>query len=366
MILPFLPAAVRRSLLTCLLMAGFSAALPARAITVEQIPRPAGWAVDLTGTLSAATLADLNRLGDDVKAKTGAELAVVVISTTGGVKPRQFATRLLNHWGIGAPGQNNGLLVFAALDDRTVEIILGDDLDDDARVRASEEIVQEVMVPRFREGDPAGAVLQGAVACASRILGASPVPAEVLVSPKASPSSSRRSRALLVPLGFGFLLLLLAGGAALAGGIWLLVRPHLCPKCRTKMVLLSEAQDDAHLQPSERTEERIGSVNYNIWHCPGCGEIRKTRWGRFFSGYSTCLSCSARTSISLYTTVLPATRNTTGLIRVDKRCAHCFHSRSYTYATPCLETSDAYLISSDSGSSSDGGHSSGHGASGHW
>jgi uncharacterized membrane protein YgcG len=41
-------------------------ACTARAITVEEIPtpRPTGWAVDLTGTLSPERLAELNQLGD--------------------------------------------------------------------------------------------------------------------------------------------------------------------------------------------------------------------------------------------------------------------------------------------------------------
>ena len=88
-------------------------------LTVEEIPtpRPAGWAVDLTNTLPPERLAELNQLGDQIKEKTGAEMAVVVVSSTNGVDAHEFATRLFNTWEIGERGKGNGLLVFAALAD---------------------------------------------------------------------------------------------------------------------------------------------------------------------------------------------------------------------------------------------------------
>jgi uncharacterized protein len=169
---PFLRTLRALALLLLLLAAA------ARATTVEEVPspRPAGWAVDRTGRIPPETLRRLDRLGDAVKARRGAELAVAVVGSTDGVAPRAFATRLFNRWGIGDRRRNDGLLVFAALDDHRVQIVLGDGLSGDANRRASEEIVAQEMVPRFRAGDPAGALRAGALACARRILDAAPAP----------------------------------------------------------------------------------------------------------------------------------------------------------------------------------------------
>src|SRR5438045_88222 len=83
-----------------------------RAATFDQIPspRPMGWVTDLTGTLTLQTVAELNRVGDQVQAQTGAEMAVVVIGSTDGAPARDLAARLLTSWEIGETRKGNGLL----------------------------------------------------------------------------------------------------------------------------------------------------------------------------------------------------------------------------------------------------------------
>lgn len=190
-------------------------AVPAGAFTADDVPspRPEGWVVDLTGTLPIGTVSELNRLGDEVKTRTGAELAVVVIPTTGGADPHAFAAHLFETWRIGGPGKGDGVLVFTALDDQTAEIILGGGLDGEARVRESEAILRGEMKTRFHGGDPAAAIRNGAQACAARILGvapptAAPAPEEAASSP-AAPAPAVQPEAeggdFLFPLAWGLL-----------------------------------------------------------------------------------------------------------------------------------------------------------------
>ena len=343
------------------------------AVTVEQIPspRPAGWVVDLTGTLPSETVASLNSLGDEVKSRTGAELAVVVIPTTGGAEPRGFATRLFNAWGIGEQSKDNGVLVFAALDDRAAEIILGNGVDDDARVRASEAIMQEVMVPRFREGDSAGAIRQGAHACADRILGMpapqpETVPRPVPVSPAPPQPLAYRPRPASSPQGDSWPLVVFGLLGAAGFGGWFLTRPPRCPRCREAMTKLDEASDDAYLQPSEQLEERIGSVDHQVWNCPACGEQTRNRKVLFFSGYADCPKCSVRALRSTTTTLQQATYDHGGLVRVDEECASCSHTNSFTRSTARKQRPSSRSRSSSHSSGFGGGRSSGRGSSGRW
>jgi uncharacterized protein len=392
-------------LLLPLLALGF--ATSARAVTVEQIPspRPAGWAVDLTGTLPPERLAELNSLGDEVKAKTGAEMAVVVVSSTDGVGSQEFATRLFNAWGIGQRGRNNGLLVFAALADRRAEIVLGRGLDGERNRGESAVVMRDVILPRFRAGDPAGAVVQGALGCARRVFDVSPLSPEATGTETAAvpdtnppqtsfpstppaaeyavdttPRGSGGATSIWLGGGLGFLML----------AYWFFaLRAPRCPRCKEKMMQLDEAQESAFLEPSERVEERIGSINYQIWECPACGEHKKKRGSAFFSGYKTCPDCGAKTLSSTSTTLAAATHYSGGSVEIRQACANCSFTNTYAQSTPMLEdrststasaaaASSALFSSSSSSSSSSspsvdssssgfsGGDSSGGGASGSW
>ncbi len=400
-------------LLLPLLALGF--ATSARAVTVEQVPspRPTGWAVDLTGTLPPERLAELNSLGDEVKAKTGAEMAVVVVGSTDGVSSKEFATRLFNAWGIGQRGKNNGLLVFAALADRRAEIVLGRGLDGERNRGESAVVMRDDILPRFRAGDPAGAVVQGALGCARRIFDVSPLSPEAtgtettavpqpeqafgLVSDISPPQTSfprtpptAEYAVDTTPRGGGGATFIWIGGGLgfLLLAYWFFaLRAPRCPRCKEKMMQLDEAQESAFLEPSERVEERIGSINYQIWECPACGEHKKKRGSAFFSGYKTCPDCGAKTLSSTSTTLAMATHYSGGSVEIRQACANCSFTNTYTQSTPMLEdrststssaaaASSALFSSSSSSSSSSsvdssssgfsGGDSSGGGASGSW
>lgn len=366
----------------------------ARAVPVEQIPSPRpGWAVDLTGTLTPETLRELDRLGDEVKARNGAEIAVVVIGSTDGEEPRAYATRLANTWGIGSAETNNGLLILAALEDRAAEIVLGTGIDSARSRQEAQAVMDEEMVPRFRAGDPSGALLQGARACATRILDGS----EQLKTGAASTSTAVSKRESgpwarkPAPGGSDFLswwiLLVPASFAAL---IYFAVRAPRCRQCRVKMLQLDEEADDAHLTPAQRAEERIGSVHHDIWSCPQCGEIAHKSLPRFLSRYKDCPKCGARAKTSSSTVLREATYESSGLVKVDEWCEHCDYRGSHRYNTPQLvrhetrdwtsgwsgsrrRSSSSFSSSSSSSRSSNsrssgfgGGRSSGGGASGRW
>jgi uncharacterized protein len=124
-----------------------------------------------------------------------------------GAASRDFAVRLFNTWGIGDPARNNGVLIFAALDDHKAEVVLGSGIDNAQTRRTSDEIMQSEMVPRFRAGDPAAAVLAGAREHARRILDvqvasdapeatpAAPVAPQPFVPPAPAPVSAPQTTA---------------------------------------------------------------------------------------------------------------------------------------------------------------------------
>ncbi len=160
------------------------------------------------------------------------------------------------------------------------------------------------------------------------------------------------------------------GGLGVLGMLGLMLRRwnrnrvRDCRDCRVPMQRLDEAADDAHLTPGQRTEERIGSIDYDVWQCGRCNNVLVLDYGKFFSGYSKCGGCSSKALKSTSTTLSAATEYSEGLVQIDEHCAHCNHQSSYTRSTPRITRSDD--SSSSSSSSFGGGSSSGGGSSGSW
>lgn len=104
-------------------------ALPAEALTVQDIPSPrakGGWVSDTAEQISAPMERRLNGLITFLEAETTAEIAVVTIpDTPPEVSPKAFATELFNTWGVGKAEKNNGVLVLLSMGDRRIEIELG-------------------------------------------------------------------------------------------------------------------------------------------------------------------------------------------------------------------------------------------------
>ncbi len=210
---PIAPARILAALL--LGLAWLPAAAHAVATADVPSPRPVGWSVDLTGRVPKATLAEIDRLGNEVKAKSGEELMVVVVGTTGDVPSHAFATDLFNRWHIGRePGK--GVLVFVALDDHQLEIVVGRGLTSPSLQEATATILKRDMVPALRQGDPGGAVLAGARSSARDLLGVAPGSATALAAPPATattpaPPSPPTATATVRRVALAFLLLVVLG-----------------------------------------------------------------------------------------------------------------------------------------------------------
>ena len=154
---------------------------------------------------------------------------------------------------------------------------------------------------------------------------------------------------------------------------WRRYRRRMCETCQIERVLLTEVQDDEFLEAPQVLEEKIGSVDYDVWACLECEDVIKIRHGRWFTRYSRCPECSYVTRFKIKKTVIPASTISGGLVRVDEHCKNCTYHHTYTYATPRIEvrkrrSSGGGFRSSgrSSGGGFGGGRSSGGGASGSW
>jgi uncharacterized protein len=346
--------------LAALTMASLSVA--ARSEPLASIPNPrirdGTWVTDMPGALRADTVARLNAAIGAFERSTGIEMAVVVVRSLDGSTVEDVAERLFRLWGIGKKDRDNGLLLLWSTGDRRVRIEVGYGLEGvlpDGKVGA---ILDAYVIPKFKSGDFDAGIVNGvdAVLAAARN---EDVPLPIASSESYDDSS-----------GWGFWLSMLGGIPAAIGSLvgfrkWRRYRRRRCPQCRTRMTLLSDAEDDQHLQEGQIAEERVGSVDYDVWNCPACSHQFTLRYPKWLSQYDKCPQCSNHTKSSTETVISAATTSSSGSARVLETCAFCTFTHEYTKVLPRVSESSSSSShsssSSSSSSSSFGGGSSGGG-----
>jgi uncharacterized protein len=200
-----------RLLLALLLALTFPFA--ARAEKVEQL-KPQGYVNDFAGVLNEQAKAQLTALCAEVDQKTKAQIAVVTIHSLEGVPVEDFGIRLATRWGVGHKGDNRGVLILLAIDDRKYRTEVGYGLEPilpDGKVGG----FGREMVPGLRARDYSGALLHltseiAAVIAQDRGVALGSLPREQPTAPREGPGVPRLSPAVGL-----LLLVLLFGGAGL-------------------------------------------------------------------------------------------------------------------------------------------------------
>ena len=136
----------------------------------EGFPRPTGFVNDFAGTISPQAETVMTRIAEEVQAKTGAEIAVATIETTGGRDIEEYSVDLYMAWGIGQEGKDNGVLLLVALQDRELWIKTGYGLEGTIPDAVAHVIYREVLRPGFRSGQYDEALVTAVRMMAERIL----------------------------------------------------------------------------------------------------------------------------------------------------------------------------------------------------
>jgi uncharacterized protein len=131
-----------------LLLVGAGVGIGAR----DRFPRPTGYVNDFADVISPDAERLIAGIAADVKAKTGAEIAVVTIGSTGGADIEEYSLDLFMEWGIGEEGRDNGVLLLAAFQDQQLWIKTGYGLEGAIPDAEASRIYRNVLRPGFRAG----------------------------------------------------------------------------------------------------------------------------------------------------------------------------------------------------------------------
>jgi uncharacterized protein len=173
------------------------------------VPPLSGRVVDQTGTLSSDDIARLTQTLKDLEQRKGSQVAVLIVPTTQPETIEQYSIRVAEAWKIGRKKIDDGALLVVAKNDRKLRIEVGYGLEGALNDITAKRIIDEIITPKFRDGDFAGGIAAGV----DRIIGV--INGEKLPAPPQRQAQQQSSDLtwLLNPLNpFTFIAVLVLGG----------------------------------------------------------------------------------------------------------------------------------------------------------
>lgn len=402
-----------RWLLPAVLLMLSGASVAQSAFTIENLPNPkdngGGYVSDPDGILNPEDRNTLNTLCRELEQKSTAQVAVVLVNSIGQENPKDFATRLFNHWGIGQADVDNGLLIFSVMDQRRTEFETGYGLEGVLPDVICYRIGMQELVPYFREGNYGA----GLIAATQRIK-------ETLENPETleeirSDGGQPRQMVRGVPdflLWYGvidglfvlFLLLWLIYTnyskqelydrymmvRKVHSWIFILLfplpyalfyplisrhlkqlrnQPRYSRKTGAIMRKLSEAEDDRYLELGQVVEEQLESVDYDVWVAEEGEDVLILPYKKRWSKYKACPKCKFRAYAMSETRVLhKATYRQSGKKEVIHTCKNCNYRKRKVVVIPkkSRSSSGGGSFGGGGGRSFGGGSSGGGGAGVSW
>lgn len=392
----------------------------AKEYTVQSVPNVqvadrTQYVSDPDNYLGADAKAHINNMLAQLRDSNSVEAVVVMLPSIGNEDIDNFATELFMHWGIGKADNDNGLLIIAVMDQRQIVFRTGYGIEGVLPDVLCSRIIRQYITPAFRNGDYDKGMTD-AVQQTLRIVMTPEASAELMSDSADEPIFDEVDKQLLMNILYGYIIISVLISLLITirlnrtirryrsesyecykelnssltmlqvmavfvplWGIFNLIhctstmkkmrnKARRCSECGTLMHRLSEQEDNYFLTPQEDAEERIGSVDYDVWMCDMCRNTEVLRFDNKHTGYSECPCCHAKTySLSLDHIVMPATTLAAGRGEKIYTCSYCKTRKVLPYIIPKI------VVSSSSGRGGGfggggfgGGMTGGGGARGGW
>jgi uncharacterized protein len=160
-------ALARRLSVVVLLLA--TTAAPRAQEDAVPIPPYTGYVTDVAEVIGDERQAQLESFLDQLQQKTGVQFAVLTLASTAPEEPSTFKTRVFNAWGIGDAERDDGLLLLIAMEQRQARFETGYGLEGTLPDGWQSRMIRDLLVPRFRAGEPEEGITAAVLASAQRI-----------------------------------------------------------------------------------------------------------------------------------------------------------------------------------------------------
>lgn len=414
--------------LACIFIASI---VVAKEYSPEMVPNPnikdrRVYVSDPENLVGNGAKASVNQTLWNLRKTTDAEVAIVVVPNTGEYTREEFATKLFDDWKLGKADKDNGVLILIATDQKEVWIATGYGMEGILPDITVSKIINRSIIPYMKKGDLNGAVM--AVADDVSNILKDPSVAEELKSnnkeiweqnPETDITGSDILTFTLIVIGLMALvayvmyfkdlsrlkrrsrydqarawhddLSLYLVLAFLSAGLGYFAyrgarrryhklrnEPMPCPSCKGKMHKLSEEADNEWLSPSQDFEEKINSVDYDVWVCDTCGTVERYAFPNKKSIYTECPHCHTRAMALIKDhTLVPPTTLSAGVGEKIYDCKYCHNLTRKRYTIPKRQNHAAAAAGAGAllgggrsgggfGGGFGGGRTGGGGAGGRW
>ena len=125
--------------------------LIAASVWAQDIPaKPDGYVLDLSDKLQADEKASLEQKLRGYADSTSTQFAVVIVPSTQGSDPYDYAISIGKTWGVGQKGKNNGVVILIASEDRKIRIVTGRGIEDVLPDAICIRIINRILKPALK------------------------------------------------------------------------------------------------------------------------------------------------------------------------------------------------------------------------
>ncbi len=378
--------------------------------------------------LSPETKEAINQRLWDLRQQTSVEAVVAIPPSIGETPIEDWSEQLFTLWGIGKKDRDNGVLLVIAPEQRRARIQTGYGVEGALPDIACKNIINSQIIPNMKNGDINSAALDASLMISKAL--SDPTVAEELRSKqpdnymgnintlsgevigkfvriiatcafifclallfsyliKSRKKADNYHKAImwrdslltfawasLFSLGTGLIFLLIA----LLLYRFYRTRKRKCSTCGTRMKRLSEQEDNELLSDSQDFEEKLDTIDYDVWECPKCGTIERYAYKKKQQKYTECPQCHTVAMCLVGSrTLVPATTRHQGSGEKIYECQFCHHQQRKQYIIPKKESVSPLIAGAAIGAMSGnrsggggfgggfgGGSTGGGGASGGW
>ncbi len=136
-----------------------------------KVPAATGYINDRAGIISQTVELKLEQFLKDFEKSDSTQIVVLTIPTLDGEVLEEYSLKVLEKWGIGQQGKDNGALLLIAKAERKIRIEVGYGLEGRLTDLLSGRIIDNEISPKFKQGDFDGGIVSGVVGIAEAVRG---------------------------------------------------------------------------------------------------------------------------------------------------------------------------------------------------